>query len=201
MRPGALDSLKLFDPQDSFKASRTKNDKTAAFESARFVPFVKQVMQGAVDGTLSTNDFPWLSAPPSGHGAAKAAAVSHAGAGTGFGGGSAAAETEKKSRFGGLFGKSKAASSAPASSGGGGASAGRPSVARGKTIAHLDLGDATPVELHTTDRMWVFVVGGLAPSEARSAYEVTKASGQEVVVGGSSAITGDKFAADLELLA
>jgi syntaxin-binding protein 1 len=175
----SFEALKLFDPLAKYKASRTRHNSESKYaETHHYVPFVKQVIESAMHNTLDTSDFPWVKAPA--NSGAISAAAANAGGGVGAG--------AKPGRFGGML-KGKAEAK-PATAGGSGK----------KAVANLDLGHGDVIPLHTTNRVWLYVVGGISASERRSAYEVSRKEGQEVIVGGTSFTNPDNFATTLATL-
>ena len=73
------------------------------------------------------------------------------------------------------------------------------SIRADKTAAAAaDADDAEPV--YNGGRIIVFVAGGVALSEVRSTYEVSRNNGREVLIGSTNLIEPDSFVADLASL-
>ncbi|KEG07651.1 syntaxin binding protein 1 [Trypanosoma grayi] len=170
-------------------------------------PFLNQaylVMEAAVKNTLSAADFPTMNSP------------NDAGPTAASGGVMRDAPFKKRTLRAGLSlvalkqdgvnGQMGANSGVAGGGGGGYTSTGSMSPAvsprgGGKGVSLLDLGNSGGIiSLQSTQRIVVFVLGGVTCSEMRAAYEVSKALGREVIIGGTSLLRPDEFVRELNNL-
>jgi syntaxin-binding protein 1 len=156
----ALDS---FNAKDRLAANR-KPMGTYSYATMRYDPAVKAIVNGLLDGTLDTKQFPYTD--PS-------AASSVAAATT-----KAVATTRKgaASRFQSAFTPGAGASAAPAGAGG-----------------TLQVGKNETIALTNPARIFVFVVGGMTQSERRAIYELARKCNREIIIGSTSELTPPKY--------
>ena len=131
-------------------------------------------MEQAVGGTLDEQEFPYKS---------QGGATKLAGALSALGGGGKSGGTSKSLRSALLSKSSK--STADANSG-----------------ASMDLGAGDIIPLNAkAPRVVVFVLGGATRGEMRAAYEVSRETGAEVLIGGTSLSIPSMFVSQLVALA
>jgi syntaxin-binding protein 1 len=172
------------------RKDREPDEADAEYALTRFVPLLAEVVEDAVSGRLSQDEYPYVRPP----GSPSASGGSFGGGGGGYSGFSA-----------GGGGASSAPSSADATPragvasyrtmgrAGGGASwarkaAAAPAAAAAETPTRRAGGGEAPAALRGS-RVFAFVIGGFTYSELRTAHRLTARLGRDVFLGGTSVLT------------
>ena len=153
-----LTKTKAKKPHKRSKKSKKRQDDVS-FDLSRYQPLLRTIMESACDGTLSTDEWPYVKeAPPPGEGSPVAKKMS-------------------------------VRKTAP-----------KWSIRSDKKEATDAEGSSKPEYDSSRGRIIMFVAGGAALSEVRSAYEVSLRYNREVILGATHIIEPDQFVADLASL-
>ncbi|KAJ3137919.1 vacuolar sorting protein VPS33/slp1 [Physocladia obscura] len=163
------------------KKKKKKNDGNLPYDLSRFITMFKYIMEDQLTGTLDTQIFPWLKAPP-------------------------AEDLSQQTKASNIQKSIKSTNQAlqPLPNAGNTYSlrTTRASWATKPKLANLN--DGTPVTLNSAQdsendlrkngpRIIVFVMGGITFSEIRATYEIIKEYKRDVILGSTSMINSTQF--------